>query len=215
MTDTVSLASAPRYAVFQDGRCIAQGVEAEVGPLVARAQALPDLPSPLVFDLDSGEQIELPRAPARPAPEADGPPVAARPGRPRLGVVSREVTLLPQDWAWLNAQPGGASVSLRKLVLQARRSSQQADRLRNAQAACYRFMAAMAGNAPGFESAVRLLFSGQRGEFVQCISAWPADVRDLTLSFAERAFAAADAATPAATASSTATAVASAPGAAA
>ena len=35
------------------------------------------------------------------------------PGRPKLGVVSREITLLPRHWDWLNSQPGGASVALR------------------------------------------------------------------------------------------------------
>ena len=45
--------------------------------------------------------------------EADPP---RKPGRPKLGVVAREVTLLPRHWAWLNAQPGGASVALRRLV---------------------------------------------------------------------------------------------------
>jgi len=39
-------------------------------------------------------------------------------GRPKLGVVAREVTLLPRHWEWLNSQPGGASVALRRLVEQ-------------------------------------------------------------------------------------------------
>ena len=42
-------------------------------------------------------------------------------GRPKLGVVAREITLLPRHWEWLATQPGGASVALRKLVDAARR----------------------------------------------------------------------------------------------
>src|SRR5258706_3704841 len=75
------------------------------------------------------------------------------PGRPRLGVVGREVTLLPRHWDWLDSQPGGASVALRKLVEEARRSNWWTDRARQSQEAVHRFMYAMAGNLPGFEEA--------------------------------------------------------------
>ncbi len=71
-------------------------------------------------------------------------------GRPKLGVVAREVTLLPRHWDWLNAQPGGASVALRKLVEQARRANGDADRARAAREAAYHFMSAMAGDLPAF-----------------------------------------------------------------
>ena len=103
---------------------------------------------------------------------------ARRPGRPKLGVVAREVTLLPRHWEWLASQPGGASVALRKLVEQARLSNQGADRRRRAQEAAYRFMSAMAGNEPGFEEATRALFAGNRERFRQMVEAWPADIRD-------------------------------------
>ena len=100
------------------------------------------------------------------------------PGRPRLGVVAREVTLLPRHWQWLAAQPGGASVALRKLVEDARRANAGNDRKRAAQESAYRFMATMAGNAPGFEEATRALFAGDASAFEERISAWPEDVRD-------------------------------------
>ena len=72
-------------------------------------------------------------------------------GRPKLGVVSREVTLLPRHWEWLAAQQGGASATLRRLVENASRASGD-DRtvLRQLQERTYRFMSAMAGNLPGF-----------------------------------------------------------------
>lgn len=110
------------------------------------------------------------------------------PGRPKLGVIAREVTLLPRHWDWLAAQPGGASVTLRKLVEHARRATEGADRRRAAQEAAYRFMAAMAGNAAGFEEATRALFAGDAGAFQSLTQTWPADVRDFARELARAAF---------------------------
>lgn len=76
-------------------------------------------------------------------------------GRPRLGVVAREVTLLPRHWDWLATQPGGPSVAIRKLVEEARRTTGARDRNRAAQEAACHFMSSMAGNFPGFEEASR------------------------------------------------------------
>lgn len=100
------------------------------------------------------------------------------PGRPKLGVVAREVTLLPRHWDWLNSQSGGASVALRKLVDEARRANENKDRIRQAQAATYRFLSAMAGNLPDFEEATRALFAPDVRRFNDLIEAWPKDVRD-------------------------------------
>jgi uncharacterized protein len=98
-------------------------------------------------------------------------------GRPKLGVVGREVTLLPRQWEWLAAQPGGASVALRRLVDEAKRSAGTAPRMRASQEAAYHFMSAMAGNLPGFEEAARALFANDRRGFDQRVSNWPEDVR--------------------------------------
>lgn len=108
-------------------------------------------------------------------------------GRPKLGVVAREITLLPRHWDWLNSQPGGASVALRKLVEEARRTSGDRDRVRSAQEAAYHFMSAIAGNLPGFEEASRALFAYDRRRFGDLIAAWPDDVRDhvVKLAFAD------------------------------
>ncbi len=123
------------------------------------------------------------------APTAHEPPPPPRgPGRPKLGVVAREVTLLPRHWDWLSAQPGGASVALRKLVEDARRTSAPKDRVRRAQEAVYRFMSAMAGNLPGFEEAARALVAGNRDRFAAETEAWPADVRDHARKMADAAF---------------------------
>ena len=103
---------------------------------------------------------------------------AARgPGRPRLGVVAREVTLLPRHWDWLGAQSGGTSVALRKLVDVARRASEAQDRVRRACTVGYKFMSTMAGHEPGFEEASRALFALDQAGFEAQIKAWPVDVQ--------------------------------------
>jgi hypothetical protein len=110
------------------------------------------------------------------------------PGRPKLGVIAREVTLLPRHWDWLSSQPGGASVTLRKLVELARRANQGRDRKRRAQESAYRFLSAMAGNEPGFEEALRCLFADKREEFDQIVEPWPIDVREHAKKLAAVAF---------------------------
>lgn len=125
-----------------------------------------------------------------PAPEPSEASTAAPrgPGRPRLGVVAREVTLLPRHWDWLARQKGGASVAIRKLVDEARHNSEEKDRVRLAQEAAYRFMHAIAGNRPHYEEATRALFAGDAQRFKKLIAEWPADIRDHTQNLAARAF---------------------------
>src|SRR3954454_1691375 len=110
--------------------------------------------------------------------DQDDEQVPRGPGRPRLGVVAREVTLLPRHWEWLNGQPGGASVALRKLVEEARRANEGRDRVRRAQEAAYRFMAAMGGNLPGFEEASRALFANRPERVEELVRDWPEDIRE-------------------------------------
>lgn len=116
-------------------------------------------------------------------------PTPIGPGRPKLGVVAREVTLLPRHWDWLNSQPGGASVTLRKLVEAARRSSESADSLRTARDITYKFMHAMAGNLPGFEEATRALFAGNQQSFETQLQEWPKDIREHTNMLSQSAWA--------------------------
>jgi hypothetical protein len=103
-------------------------------------------------------------------------------------VVAREITLLPRHWEWLARQSGGASVAIRKLVEDARRSGEDKDRIRQAREAAYRFMSAMAGNAPHYEDAIRALFADQPAAFEKLIAQWPQDVRDHASMLADRAF---------------------------
>jgi hypothetical protein len=106
-------------------------------------------------------------------------------GRPKLGVVAREVTLLPRHWDWLAAQPGGASVTLRKLVEEARRANVGRDQQRRANERAYHFMSTMAGDMAGFEEASRALFANDAAKFRQLTEAWPADVRDYVRHLAD------------------------------
>jgi hypothetical protein len=110
-------------------------------------------------------------------------------GRPRLGVVAREVTLLPRHWDWLATQPGGASAAVRRLVDSARQSSVDKDRIRTAKESAYRFISAMAGNEQGFEEATRALFAGDETRFAAMSDSWPRDVRDHARALARQAFA--------------------------
>ncbi|MFT3850427.1 MAG: DUF2239 family protein [Propionivibrio sp.] len=196
----------PDCIAFDGNRRIAAGSLREVAVKVKAASDANPLAQILVFDARTSASIEidcrgsvadvLNRIPMAPvAPASDDAPVAeaqpappAGPGRPRLGVVAREVTLLPRHWEWLGGQPGGASVALRKLVEQARRASAFADRVRQAQDAAFRFMSAMAGDLENYEDATRALFAPDRARFTALIAGWPADVRDHLLDLAEVAF---------------------------
>lgn len=151
-------------------------------------------PSVLVFDDETGRVIDLD---LRGTPEdvvarLGGPQEQAEKprgrGRPRLGVVPREVTLLPRHWEWLSVQPGGASVALRKLVEEARRTGTAGERRRLAQERAYRFMAALAGDAPGYEEALRALYAGNAAAFETHIQPWPVDVREHARKLAQAAF---------------------------
>jgi uncharacterized protein len=182
-----------------------------LGPLVTLARAVKahsdsgDSAPILIFEAATSARIELDlrgnldevlaRLP-QPAPAE-----AARksgPGRPKLGVVSREVTLLPRHWDWLATQPGGASVTLRKLVEEAKRASQDKDRARRASEAVHRFMTVMAGDLPQYEEAVRAFYAQDADRFRDLIQGWPEDIRSHAAHLAAAALQNGEAATQAA-----------------
>ncbi len=189
---------------FQGHRRIAAGNIREVA---RRAKAVIDgdkTASILIFDDATSEPIELDfRGPVedvlRRLTEFNAGGVSAAvsdatrssprgPGRPKLGVIAREVTLLPRHWDWLGSQPGGASVALRKLVEEARRVNGNRDKVRRSQEATYKFMSAMCGDLPGFEEAARALFARDPERFNAQMASWPVDLRDHTRMLAEAAF---------------------------
>lgn len=144
----------------------------------------------LDFDLRGGdEEIRARLSGSQPAiASTSASPSPRRPGRPKLGVVAREVTLLPRHWEWLNAQPGGASVALRRLVDAARRTTGRQDGLRPRQEAAFRFMTTIAGNKPHYEEAIRALFAADADRFIELTAGWPPDVRDHARKLASLAF---------------------------
>ena len=169
---------------------IAAGPLAEVAVAIrARMDTHPEARI-LIFDDMTARPIDVDFRGSEADIRARLQPPPRSPGRPKLGVVAREVTLLPRHWEWLGQQPGGASVALRKLVEAASRDGNP--RLRHAQEACYRFMQAMAGDAPGFEEATRALYRGDRDGFTALVRKWPEDVAAHALKLAEAAFPAAD-----------------------
>lgn len=178
--------STATYTAFLDDRRIAHGPLADVAVAVKHAQA--DRPV-LIFDDATGRQLDVDTRStdaeirARYAPPTE--PARGR-GRPKLGVVPREVTLLPRHWEWLNAQPGGASAALRKLVDAARRANGAEGRAqaRAAHEAAYHFMHAIAGDYPGYEEATRALFANDRVRFAEQIAHWPHDVRTHAIALA-------------------------------
>lgn len=148
---------------------------------------------PLVFDLVEGRPVDLDLrggvgealarlGPALHAPEKRGP------GRPKLGVTPREVTLLPRHWDWLAAQPGGISVALRKLVEAQMKAGEGPDRARRAKERAYRFMTALAGDLPNYEEATRMLFAGDWTAFDAAVEGWPEGVRETAREMAEGAW---------------------------
>jgi hypothetical protein len=156
------------------------------GNLAEIALAVRDWPGALVFEDATGRQIDLDTRGSEEEIRARHTVPARGPGRPKLGVTAREVTLLPRHWDWLGRQPGGASVALRKLVETASRDP-RANR-NDARDATYRLASALAGNAPGFEEAMRALYAGKRKRFRRQIESWPPDVRDHLEKMAAPAF---------------------------
>ena len=165
-----------RITAFRQGHIVAAGSELEV------AQALEAGDPALVLDDATGRVVDLDLSGGAAAVAARYAPVPRGPGRPKLGVVAREVTLLPRHWDWLAAQPGGASATLRRLVEAARRSPDA--RARVAQERTYRALQALAGDLPGYEEALRALFAGDTDRFAGRIGDWPEDIRAYALALA-------------------------------
>ena len=190
----------PAYVAFESDRRIAAGSLRDVAHAAKEELDRHRNATILIFDGMTGSPVDidlrgtvtdvqarLPKVAVMPS-TVGGIATPRSPGRPKLGVVAREVTLLPRHWEWLARQPGGASVALRRLVDEARRSGEDRDGVREAQEAAYRFMSAMAGNRPRYEDAIRALFANDPVSFEQSIATWPTDIRNFALALAENAF---------------------------
>jgi hypothetical protein len=177
------------FTAFVGSSRLASGSISQVALAVKNALAHHPTGSVLIYDDRSGRAIDIDTRGseaevlarlAAPTPE----PLPRGRGRPKLGVVAREVTLLPRHWAWLGSQPGGASVAIRKLVEAARRTNQEPDQRRERREAAFQFIWGMAGNLANFDAANRALFANDRARFSELIRTWPADVRDHAIALA-------------------------------
>jgi len=184
------------YSAFWNDQRLATGTLVEIA-LAAKGQVpARDLSRVHFFSDETGKVIDLDlrgtEAELRKRLEATGhdptPVRASGPGRPKLGVTSREISLLPRHWEWLALQPGGASLALRKLVDEASERNDPRDRKRRAQDAAYRFMNAMAGNLAGFEEALRALYAAEETRFREEMRSWPKDIRAHAQKLAKDAF---------------------------
>jgi hypothetical protein len=170
----------PTLSVFVGDRRVMRGPREEVVRHLKERFDRDPGEAVLVFEDQTGRAVDfdlrgtMEAVLARVAPE---PPRAAGPGRPKLGVVSREVSLLPRHWEWLELQPSGASAALRRLVDEARKRDPEGDRQRLAIEATSRFMTAMAGDRPSFEEATRALFAHDTERLHALIASWPEDLR--------------------------------------
>lgn len=166
------------YVAFAGSRRVAEGSAADVLPALKQRfdDDRPELV--LVFERETGRQVELDLRGTLAEVLARSTASAPRgPGRPRLGVTSREVSLLPRHWDWLEQQPSGASAALRRLVDAAMRADPDAERARRRRDALLRVLTALAGDRPGFEEACRALYAGDAAAFVARVARWPRDVR--------------------------------------
>lgn len=172
------------HTAFHDATRIAGGPLAAIALAVKAAFTTDPAAAILVFDDATGKVVDLDlrgsdaEIAARYAPRTDeATDIPRGRGRPKLGVVAREVTLLPRHWGWLALQPGGASQALRRLVDDARKSDGGRSQTRAAQERAYAFIATMAGDREGFEEASRALFAGDGDGFAEHSRSWPADIR--------------------------------------
>jgi len=191
------------FVAFAGVRKVACGSLGDVLPVLKQRFDRDGSELVLVFDVDTGNQVEFDLRGSLDAIMALVAPARPRgPGRPRLGVSSREVSLLPRHWDWLEQQPSGISAAIRRLVEQASKAQPGRERARRIRAALSKVLSALAGNRPNFEEACRALFAGDAARVATLIQRWPKDIREYVLQQAtEAARADADAA-PASTAGS-------------
>lgn len=184
------MTSLPTLSVFQGHDRLLTAALPEVLALLKAREGEPSLPL-LTFDDRTGRLSDFDlRGSLEDVLERYAPaPTKIGPGRPRLGVVAREVTLLPRHWAWLEGQRGGASAALRRLIDEARKADPDGERRREAMAATDRFLSVIAGDLPGYEEAGRALYAGNGEAFKAQLQDWPEDIRSHALYLAAPAFA--------------------------
>lgn len=170
--------AAQTYAAFADNRLVAAGSLEDV-LRATKKRAGKGVKPVLIFEEASGRQADfdlrgsVDEVVARTRNEAK-----PGPGRPRLGVVSREVSLLPRHWDWLENQPNGASAAIRRLVDEARHNETGIERGRHVRNGINRFLWSLAGDFANFEEVARALDAREDSRLDGLMSSWPKDVRE-------------------------------------
>jgi hypothetical protein len=177
-----------RYLAFAGPRCIGDGPLREVLSVLKQRFDADRSDMVLVFEVETGRQVDFDlRGPLAEVLERADPRQPRGPGRPKLGVVSREVTLLPRHWEWLEAQSSGVSAALRRIVETAMKADPDKDRARRIRMALSRFLSTVAGDRPNFEESSRALFAGQTARFEELVQRWPKDIRDRAVEWMREA----------------------------
>lgn len=167
------------YAAFAGTRQVAAGSLRDVLPVLKQRFDRDRADMVLIFDIETGRQVDFDLRGGIDEVLARAAPTRPRgPGRPKLGVTSREVSLLPRHWEWLEQQPSGISAALRRLVEQASRVQPGREQARRTRAALSRFLSSMAGDRPNYEEACRALFAGDTARFEALVQRWPKDICD-------------------------------------
>jgi hypothetical protein len=179
---------APYYTAFAGHVRIATGPRQQVIETLKRLHDAAPERAFLLFDDESGQQLEVELQGSLAEVLARELPSPARgPGRPKLGVVSREVSLLPRHWDWLEQQPSGISAALRRLVEEAAKRAPGKARAKRMRGALSRVMTALAGNLPDYEEATRALFAGDQTNLEKLVHGWPKDLRSYVTQRAREA----------------------------
>ena len=186
------------YTAFEDHKILSQGfLEDVVLKVKKRLEKSPE--SQIViysdatgksmdFNFQGSEKEVLKRLEVYTTPE-NTTEASSGPGRPKLGVISREVSLLPKHWEWLATQSGGASNTLRKLVEENMKKTSGVLTVKTAQERTYKFMSVEAGDLENYEEALRALYRKDKERFTSEIKTWPRDVQKHILELAKPVFA--------------------------
>ncbi len=182
------------YTAFEGESVIATGRLEEVAIKIKRRKKPKPSATVLIFSDSTGKQMDLDvsgseeelfeRLRVFVAAEIPGSSSSA-PGRPKLGVVAREISLLPRHWEWLATQSGGASAAIRRLVEEARKKPSEKELLRESQERTHKFMTAIAGDFPNYEEALRALYSKDKKGFQSLVRDWPKGIRDYSKKLAD------------------------------
>ena len=164
-------------SAFLEDVLIAQGTRSAVTRRIEEGYPASDFSRIRVFDDSTGKVTDLDYWDAAEEAKVEAAPAPRSRGRPKLGVVSREVTLLPRHWEWLAGQRGGASAVIRRLIDDARKRRSESLTAAEAREGVHRFLTEMAGDRPGYEEALRALYRGDIPAVRAIADDWPEDVR--------------------------------------